>query len=132
MTLLVRIRQRYSILDQHVCNQSITNLILTILIAVKIPHTLQIQTRNMDGKNFFQNVSILLTIVIMIFLYVLPDIIISSALKELGKGVEKKHLLQSVEKSPMQEMPLPLRYGEMAYKPVPSYILMSVLKQLTD
>ena len=61
-------------------------------------HIQQTQTQSMGGRNSSLSVYTSLTVVITIFLCVLPGIIISSDQKELGKEVEKKHQQQSVEK----------------------------------
>ena len=75
----------------------------------------------------------LLIIVTMMFLFALPDIIISSVPKERGRVEEKKLLQQSVAKLlNSRRMVEPSRCGEMAYKLVPSCSLMNASKQPID
>ena len=81
------------------CIQSIINLILITLIAVKNQHTPPTQTPSTDGKNSSVSVSTLLIIGIMVFLFVLLAIIISLDPKEPGRVEERKRQLQSAVKS---------------------------------
>ena len=74
-----------------------------------------------------------LIIVTIMFLFALPDIIISSVPKERGQEEERKLLQQYVGKllNSRREVDL-LRCGETAYKLVPSCSLMNASKQLID
>ena len=88
---------------------------------------------DMVGKNFSLKGYTFLIIVTTMFLFVLPDIIISSGPKERGQEEEKKLLQQSVAKLLNSHRKVePSRCGEMAYKLVPSCSLMNASKQPTD
>jgi len=87
----------------------------------------------MGRRNSFLKDFILPTAGIMVFLFVLPDIIISSVPKELGKVERRRHQLQSAVKSlTFQRQVEQSKCGETVYKLVPSCSLTNVLKRLDD
>ena len=86
----------------------------------------------MDGNNFSVRGYISLTIVIIISLLGLLATITSSDQKEPGKEEEKRLQQQSAAKLLMHQMEMPLKYGEMESKPVPSSLLMNASKLLIE
>ncbi len=88
---------------------------------------------NMVGRSCSQSGCFSLIIVIIGSLFGLLGIIISLDQRELGKEVEKKRQQQSAVKLPIFLRKVePSKCGEMAYKLVPSCILMNALKQPAD